>query len=278
MFRKTIPALVSVLVIVGATSAQTPARLRWQTGQVLLYKVEQSTSASEVVGENKVETSSKLNLTKRWQVLAVDAAGVATVQHSLVALRLETVTPGGETVLFDSANPEKSTPALKESLEKFVGSPLAVLRIDAFGRVLEVKESKFGPASSFENEPPFVGVLPSDGPKPGQTWDRTYNLTLDPPRGAGEKYPAVQHYACKSLENGIAVVTMTTELKGQPEALADRVPLMQLQPEGEIVYDLNAGRLHGATLKFVRELKGHQGEGSSARFTNNYVEQYAGDK
>jgi hypothetical protein len=277
MFRKAI-AVVLVALVAGAASAQAPARLRWQTGQVLLYKVEQSTAATEVVGENKVETTTKLNLTKRWQVLAVDAAGVATLQHSLVALRLETVTPGGETVLFDSANPDKSTPALKETLEKFVGTPLAVLRVDVLGRVLEVKESKFGPASSFENEPPFVGVLPGNGPQAGQAWDRTYNLTLDPPRGAGEKYPAVQHYVCKSVANGLAVVALTTELKKQPEALADRVPLLQLQPEGEIVYDLNAGRLHSATLKFVRELKNHQGENSSARFTSQYVEQYAGDR
>jgi hypothetical protein len=277
MFRKTVAAMLGVLVVVGNLSAQAPARLRWQTGQVLLYKVEQAIAVTEIVGDNKVETTIKLNHTKRWQVLAVDAAGVATVQHSLVALRQETTSANGQSLLFDSANPEKSTPELREALSKFVGAPLAVLRVDALGRVLEVKESKFGPAHRYETELPFAGVLPADGLKAGQTWERSYNLTLDP-QGTGEKYPAVQHYICKDVTNGSAVVAVTTELKRLPEAVAERVPLLQMQPEGEIVYDLANGRLSGATLKIEKELKGFSGEGSSIRVTGTYVERYAGDR
>src|SRR5437016_305651 len=140
-------ALASVLVLGSTVSAQAPARLRWQTGQVLIYKVEHTTTATEIAGDNKSETKTKLNLTKRWQVLAVDASGVATLQQSLAALRLETVVPGGETLLFDSAAPDKSTPQLRDAMTKYVGTPLATLRVDVLGRVLEVKESKFGPAS-----------------------------------------------------------------------------------------------------------------------------------
>ncbi len=196
---RTILAAVSVLLIVsGNVSAQAPVRLRWQTGQVLLYKVEQAIAITEIAGEKKVETTIKMNNTKRWQVLSVDANGVATIQHSLVALRQEMIAADGKTLLFDSANPDNSTPELKEELSKFIGPPLAVLRVDALGRVLEVKESKFGPASRYETELPFVGVLPVEALAIGKTWDRSYNLTLDS-QGAGEKYAAVQHYVCKSM-------------------------------------------------------------------------------
>src|SRR5262249_17425055 len=101
---------------------------------------------------------------------------------------------------------------------------------------------------------------------------------LDPPQGTGEKYPAVQRYSCKSLADGVATVTLATELKSQPEALGDRVPLFQTQPEGEVVYDVAAGRMRSATLKIEKELKGHHGEGSSTRFSSLYVEQYVGDR
>ena len=82
--------------------------------------------------------------------------------------------------------------------------------------MVEVKDSKFGPASRYENELPFVGVLPADGPKAGQEWQRDYKITLEPPAGAGEKYDAVQKYVCKSVTDGLAVAAVTTSLKTQP--------------------------------------------------------------
>src|SRR5207249_4975021 len=106
------------------------------------------------------ETRTKLNLTKRWQVLDVDAAGVATLQLALASLRLETTTPSGGVLLFDSQDADKSDPHMREQLGRFVGQPLALLRMDSQGKVVEVKESKHGPASRFETEPPFVLVFP----------------------------------------------------------------------------------------------------------------------
>jgi hypothetical protein len=280
MIRRGLATTLIVLVMATAATAQTPARLRWQPNQVLVYRAEQATQALEVVGETKIDSRTRLNLTKRWQVIGVDAAGVATLQLSVLALRMETTTPSGDVLVFDSdkAHIDKSTPELREQLAKFVGPPLALLRVDALGRVLEVKESKFGPPSRFENELPFVGVLPGVVPQVGQAWERPYKITLEPPQGAGEKYDAVQKYVWKSVAAASATVAVKTELKQPPETPADQAPLLQMQPEGEIVFDLQAGRLKSATLRIDKEVKGHQGEGSSYHFLSSYTEQYVGDR
>jgi hypothetical protein len=80
------------------------------------------------------------------------------------------------------------------------------------------------------------------------------------------------------VAGSLVTVALTTELKSPPEAAADRVPLAQSQPAGEIVYDVRTGRLHSASLKVDQEVKGHQGEGSSYHFESNYSEQYVGDR
>src|SRR5438128_4736886 len=149
-FRTLVPALVVLCGVQTAPVQTTAWRFRWQAGQVLTYRAEQQTQAVEVLNGTRAETKTRTNLLKRWHVLSVDAAGVATVQHSLAALRIETITPSGETLLFDSANADKSSPPLREQLAKYVGVPLSTLRVDPWGRVVEVKESKFGPASRFE--------------------------------------------------------------------------------------------------------------------------------
>ena len=273
MIRTGMAAGLALLVTAALAPAQTaPARLHWQTGQVLTYRVEQITSTTETLPDGKAESKTKLNLIKRWQVVAVDAAGVATLQLSVAMMRHEMITPSGDVWLYDSTTPEKSTPDFREQHAKYVGVALALLRVDGQGRVVEVKESKFGPASRFENELPFIGVLPADGPRAGQEWQRDYKITLEP-----SKYDAVQKYACKSVADGTAVASVTTGLKTPPPS-AEQAALLDLLPEGEIVYDLKAGRMKSASLKIDKEVKGHQGEGSSYRVQATYNEEYIGDR
>ena len=124
---------------------------------------------------------------------------------------------------------------------------LVVLRIDGRGTVLDVKDSKFGPASRYESEPPFVIILPEAGAVAGQSWERAYQITLDPPQGTGKKFEAAQKYLCKVVEGGAATVTLTTTVKTLPEAVADQAPLLQMQPEGEIVFDTQTGLVQRPT-------------------------------
>jgi hypothetical protein len=257
-----------------AAQAQMSWKFQWKQGQELTYRVEQTTQAIEVTADGKAETKTTMALTKRWKVLAVDASGIATMQHSLTALRRETTTPGGDRLLYDSADPDKSDPQLREQMGKFIGVPLATLRVDQTGKVTEVKESKFGSKSTFEAEPPFLLVLPAAEVKADQTWERRYRITMEPPVGTGEKYNAVQQYRCAKLEGAGAVVSWTTTLQSEPRSLADRMPLLQYLPEGHAVYDLRNGRLHEARLTVEKELKGHAGEGSSYQFRSTYTVRY----
>jgi hypothetical protein len=278
MFRKAMATVLAVLATASAVTAQAPARLRWQPGQVLTYRVEHTTVATDTTSEVRSETRTRLNLVRRWQVLEVDRAGVATVQLSLAAMRMEWTKADGETLLFDSTQPDKSTPEMRESIGRYLNGPLAVLRVDDRGRVVQVKESRYGPASRFEVEVPFAAVLPAEPLAAGLTWERPFQITLEPPQGAGEKYAAVQRYACKGVDGNLATFTLATALKSPPEAAADQLPLLDKLTEGEVVFDVAAGRLHRAALRVDREVKAYMGEGSSYHIQSSYLEQYAGDR
>jgi hypothetical protein len=274
MTRAYLLAILSGVALAPSAVAQAPVRFHWQPGDVLTYRVEQVTLASDVVEGQRSETKSKNTNVKRWQVLGVDAAGVATLQLSLAALRFEVTTPKAETLLFDSANPEKSDAQMREQMGKYLGRPLAVLRVDSRGRVVEVKESKFFPASRYESEVPFVITLPEGILQVGQGWERSYQVTLEPPEGTGNRFQAAQKYTCQKLDSQSAIIALATTIKNLPESQLDQVPLFQMQPEGQVIFDVQAGRLLSATLKIDRELKDQQGQGSSYRFESTYTEQY----
>jgi hypothetical protein len=273
--RTGLVVLIGLTVVLPA-SAQTEAwRFRWSRGQVLDYRIEHVTSVAETVGGSEVKTTSKLNLTKRWRVVEVDGQGTGTLELSLVAMRNEQTRPNGETFLFDSANPDKGTPELKEQLMQFIGKPLAVLKVDAAGRVLDAGQ---GSLAKFEAEPPFALILGDATAGPGQGWERQYQVTLEPPAGTGEKYAAVQHYTCQSLSGPLATLALKTEIKSLPESLLDRVPLFQKQPEGKVVFDVQHGRLHSADLSIRRDLENHQGPGSRYFFESRYREEFVSER
>ncbi len=279
MLHRSLFTLLTVLLFGSWASAQAPAActLRWQPGQVLLYNVAHTTANFDKQGEDQAETKSLLKVTKRWDVVAVDASGVATLKLSNTAIFHERTSSSGKVLQFDSANPDKSTPELKEAMSRFVNTPLATIRVDPYGRVVEVKESR-SPATSFENELPFLALLPGVLPKPGQAWERPYKITLAPPLGTGEKYDAVQRFACKSITGDLMTLSLTSELKNPPRAPADAIPLWQMLPQGEVTFDLKAGRLHSAKLTIQKELKDHQGEGSVTKFESTLTLSWAGEK
>jgi hypothetical protein len=275
MLRTGVVAVTLAILVVPESGAQS-LRFRWQTGQTLTYRVEHGTAAAETLDGKTTQTASKLTVLKRWQVLDVDAAGVATVQKTVTAMRLEQTTPSGTPLVFDSTNPDKSDPQLREQLTKFVGVPLETLRVDATGRVVEVKECKHGPASKFESDPPFAVQLPASGA--GSSWERAYKITLEPPQGTGEKYDAAQTYQVRGTAGNLVTLALTSQLKTQPESAVDRLPLLQGLPEGEVVFDTQAGRVQSVRLKVSQSLDKHQGEGSSYRFESSYVEEHVADR
>lgn len=245
-------------------------QFRWTKGQTLTYRVKHDTNVIDVANGTRGEAISKLNVVKRWQVLDVDARNVATLQLTLIALRHEQKRANGETLLFDSSDLKASTPELREQMAQHLGKTVASLRIDSMGRVVEVLQ---GVASRYESELPFVIVLPAAAPKEQLAWQRSFNVSLDPPFGAGEKYPATQTCQIKSIADGKAVIGLTTQFAKLPPSVADQIPLVPKQLDGQVVFDLQTGRLLRASLVVDKTLENHQGEGSNYRFQSQYSEE-----
>ena len=270
MVRAGILALVVSALSIGASAAQdAPWRFHWQKGETLTYRANHVTTLHEVVDGAKVETASQLTLVKQCRVADVDPSGVATLHLSLAALRNEQTRPNGEKLLFDSADLANSTPELRQ-LSKHLGKTLAVLRMDGYGRILEVKE---GSAAKYEAEPPFALVLPAAAPKEGQAWLRQYKVTLEPPQGTGEKHAAQQKVTCAKLADGLATLAIETEFKNLPEAVQERLPLLQKEAQGQAIFDIRAGRLQRVQLVIDKTVQNHQGQGSSYHFVSTYVEE-----
>lgn len=264
-------ALIACLVAPLVAPAQAP-QFRWAAGQTLTYRVSQTTTAVETAGGKSATTTNQLDLVKQWAVTDV-TGGVATLQMSLTELKLKTVPPAGETLTFDSTDAAKCHPQLRDEMRKFLNVPLTIVKLDAAGKLIEVKQSQFGPANRLEADLPFKLTLPPTALVAGTAWQRTFTLKLDPPQGTGESYTATQKYAVKAVSGPAVTVAVTTAFDAPPESPTERIALLPWQPEGECVFDTAAGRLVSVQFRVRRDLAGHDGDGSKYAFSSDYREQ-----
>jgi hypothetical protein len=277
--------LLAVLLVASGASAQEPPRFNWQPGQPLTYSVRQTTTVTETTRDDAsggpvvAVTVTKLAVTRRWEVDAVEPSGAATLRMTVVAMKQQIARPGArdksgnptviETVL-DSATEEG-----KQAMAAFLGKPIVTVKLDPRGRLLDVT-AEGGSADRVRAELPFRLVLPDGRPSVGAVWDRAFDIKLNPPLGTGEAYPATQTYTLKGERDGYLVVGVGTALKAAPKDPGELPPLVPLLWEGDVYFHPATGRYAGARLSVKREVKNHQGEGTKFEYESKYEEGLAG--
>jgi hypothetical protein len=273
--------ILALLLTATAASADAPLRFRWTPEQTLTYSVRQTTTVTETTiedGTNKpvtAATKTALALTRRWEVKSVDAAGIATLEMTITAMRQEIVRPGpldkegrptADRTVLDSATDEG-----RKQMAAFLNKPILTATVDARGQLIEAKAAS-GSADRLRAELPFRLTLPEQMPSVGGSWDRAFPIKLDPPFGAGEEYDATQTYALKGDSQGHAVIGVTTSLKAPPTDPAEMPGLLPLLWEGDVYFHKDTGRYSGARLTVKREVANHQGEGTKFVYESQLTE------
>ncbi len=270
-----ITAAVLLTAALGTPAfAQAPAlRFQWVKGQTLDFTVSQTTVIRETLADDKggnpgtTEVRTSLDLTKRWTVKDVDAAGAATLELVLTRMRQEFRQADGTTTTTDSADPADA-----KRMAGYLNKPVLTVKVDPLGKVIDVTESQPGAAERVKADLPFRLVLPAAAPAAGQTWTRDFAVKVDPPRGTGESYDATQTFTLKGTKDGLAVVGVATALKAPPKTADEQMPLVSVLWAGEIHFDPAAGRVRTARLTAKADFPAHQGPGSRFVHESSYNE------
>ena len=258
--------------------ADESPRFRFEKGQILEYLVRQEIKVVETsIQEGKPiigESLTKLTTTRRFEVKSVEN-GEAVLEMSITAMRQEILRRGAadkdgnptvDKVVLDSGEAEG-----KEKMAAFLNKPIATVKLNGLGQVLEVKGEN-GSEQRFRTEPPFRIDFPAQEVAVGDAWNREFEIRLDPPVGTGEKYAAIR--TCKRAEDvqGRIVVGVSTAVKGGVKVPAADMPsVIPYLWSGELYLD-KSGRYRGAKLSVKGETAEHQGTGTKFAYESTYVE------
>jgi hypothetical protein len=211
----------------------------------------------------------------------VDAAGAATVEMSITAFRQETTrtVPGKDGKPVSTSDVLDGATAADRAKLPFLGKTMVTAKIDSRGLVGEAKaESGEAAVARLRAELPFRVALPADPVAVNAKWDRPFTIKLDPPQGTGETYEFTQSATFRGVNQGFAVIGVSTALKRPPTNPSELLPLIPSLWEGDVFINVKTGAYAGAKLAVKKDVPNHQGEGTKFSYASEYTEAVADPK
>lgn len=267
--NRTVAILLTLAVGPTLASAQGVFKFRLVPGMKLEYDSQFTATIETRVENQQLKSTSLVAQRRHWHVVSVDSLGVATLELTLLKLKVENTDFKGQRIKFDSADKFDADPQLAAQLGKLVGAPIRRVQLGANG-VLKATQNLSDQKSHFPDLP-FAVTVPDEYPRQGLRWQRDYAITLDAPLGKGEAHKASQVCEVEQLADKHMVVGYETKLEGDPSP-ADMVALVQFIPRGKVTLDLARGLMLKSESVVDRKLDNVAGLGTYYLYQSKAIE------
>jgi hypothetical protein len=207
--------------------------------------------------------------TKTWRVVAVDDEGRATLEHSVDDVTMTSRTSDRGEVRWSSAGDADPPPGY-EAVRPSLGVPLSRMVIDRAGRVVERTELRPCPPSSTGD----LAVVPlPDGPvAPGAEWTIPQEVVVEVPAGPRKLVRTRLRYRLEDVADGIATIRVDTTVLTPVDDPRLEARLLERIWDGEIRFDIEAGRVISRRTGIDRRVVGFGGPQSSVRYKSSLEE------
>jgi len=248
----------------GATGTAGPWTLRYQfeDGETLRMQVRhRAVSDTTIAGTTQsVETST--DSTKVWRVSSAPEGGMV-LEHSVDDVRMHSRTSDRGSVSWDSRDPQPPPPGY-EHMPASLGVPLSRITIDEAGHVLGRRNLRPIPES---NSGDLVVVpLPSEPATIGTEWEVPDEIVVEVPGGPRKLVRTRLRYRLDAVEDGIATIRVDTTVLTPVDDPQLQARLLERIWDGEILFDIEQGRVLRRITEMDRRVIGFSGPQSSLRY------------
>lgn len=254
-----------------AARAAEPVRLRYRfrVGDRIDMDVAHRALTETTMNGTTQTVETMTDSRKTWRVVAVDAAGRATLEHSVDDVVMTSRTSDKGEVRWASAGTADPPPGY-EGVRQSLGVTLSRLVIDATGRVLDRRELRPCPASATGDL--VVVPLPDEPVTAGAEWTIPQEVVVEAP-GAGRKaVKARLRYRLEDLHDGLATIRVDTTVLTPVDDPRLEARLLERIWDGTIKFDVEAGRVVSRKTGVDRRVVGFSGPQSSVRYKSSLEE------
>lgn len=260
-------AVAALVLLAAPASADTPAavtlRYRFEPGEKIVMDVAHRALTETVIGGTRQAVETATDSTKVWTVVAVDAAGRATIEHSVDDVTMSSRTSDKGETRWSSRDDGPVAPDY-EPVRRSLGVPLARLVVDATGRVIERRDLKPTPPSNTGDL--MVVPLPDEPATVGTEWTVPQEVVVEVPNGPRRAVKTRLRYRVASLRDGVATIDVDTTVLTPLDDPRLESRLLERIWDGEVEFDVARGRLMSRSTGVDRRVVGFSGPESSVRY------------
>jgi hypothetical protein len=253
-----------------ATGEKYTLRYQFHPGETLRWEVEHRTRVRTTLSSTTetVETLSKS--LKVWRVKDVGPDGQATFEHSVQWVQMRQKRADRPEARYDSRTGAKPPPCFA-GVDKSVGVPLALVSMDAKGKILKRQRSNVKVMPHTEGS--MTIPLPEEAVPVGYTWSEPKDIDVPLETGGIKKIKAIQHFALEDVKTGVATIHVSTTIVTLVTDPAIEAKLVERESNGRVRFDIDAGRVLSQEIDIDKHVVGFRGDASSLHYVNRFNEQ-----
>ena len=239
-----------------------------KAGERLAYRVEHLATVDTTVQGNRQTSKSRCISTKVWQVQQVDADGKIHFAHSIEDVDMWSQVDGRQPVQYQSRK-DKEAPLEYEKVAQTVGKQLSVVSMERSGKV---EERKGQTAQVDTGLGGLVVPLPPAPVKVGATWSVPSEVRVWTVDGSLKAIKTQQLFELTSVEAGVASIMVQTRVLTPDDDPRIRSQLVQGLTNGEIKFDVTAGRILSRKMDWNESVAGFNGPKSNMKYMAEFSE------
>ena len=244
-------------------------RYKFHPGQTLRWKVTHLATVRTTVS-GTTQTAELVSISvKAWRVTDAKPDGTATFVHRVDSVDMRHKLTGRHEIRYNSQT-DKEPPAGFQSVAKSVGVPLAVVTMDARGKIVKRERKVEQPGQ--QNDGPMAIPLPEEAIAVGHAWSELYDVDVPLEEGGVKKVKTRQTFKLLSVKTGVATIEVATNVLTPNLPPAVEAKLIQQASAGTIRLDLDAGCILGQQMDLDRRVIGFRGDASSLHYLTRFTE------
>jgi hypothetical protein len=237
-------------------------RYKCSLGDVWRYEQSHKAAIRSTIDQTTQAAQTKTDSLRSWKITDVLPDGAIEFMIVVEKVHMVNQLPDKDPTEYNSER-DKTPPPGFEDAARSIGVPISVVRMTPQGKVLrrETRIKRPGP----EDEGPLTVLLPEQPAAIGDTWDEPFDLTVLMKTGGTKGIQTRRHYQLTNVENGIATITIDYQVLTPIDAHIESQIVQRLM-NGEVRFDIEAGRVVSQKMEIDRRILGFAGPTSSMQY------------
>lgn len=235
---------------------------KYAAEEVIQYSIEHLATVDTTITGNNQKTKLRTKSTRSIHVKKPTAEGHMQFVHIIDDVDMWSEVAGREAVRYNSATDEVPPPEFQQ-VKKTIGIPLSTITMDAHGKIVSRSDNVVHPEFGLGG---LSIPLPRQEIKVGYKWSQPLEIKVRLEDKRIKTIKTRQLYALEKVETGVATISVKTQILTPVNNPRVRSQLVQRISQGQLRFDLDAGRLISKQLDWDEAVVGFSGPESNMKY------------